>query len=981
LFDVPSLNRDFKPKRPMIRYRPLPPKSHAALLLHALERRPAIQMGRRTFLKVMAASAALASGACSGPPQEQILPYVQMPEKLVPGQPLFYATAFTRRGLAHGVLVESNMGRPTKVEGNPEHPSSLGATDIFAQASILQLWDPDRSQTVRAGNELSTWQAFETALQAQRTAWDADGGAGLRILTGTLASPTLAAQLHALLQQYPQARWHCHDPLHDDAALAASQMAFGKTTDTLLRLERAEVVLALDADIFGDSPGAIRHARGFTQQRKAEQQQPKFGNRLYALEATPSLTGAYADNRLALAPPQIERLAWRLAARLGVRGIGADIFPPADAAITKWETALAQQLRTHRGRSLVVAGGAMSAPTRALAHLLNLHLGNVGSTLAHIEPVEARPVSHAQSTAQLVAEMQAGAVKSLIIFGSNPVYSAPAELDFAAALAKVPFSAHLGLYRDETGCSTGWHLPQSHDYEQWSDGRAHDGTASIVQPTIAPLYGGRSTHQLLALLARDAERDGYALVRRNWRQRQQNSQPASDFDAFWRAALQHGLVAGSASAAIAVRPLPGLAPPNVRELELQPLFVAGAVDGGDFGNNGWLQELPQPMTKLTWDNAAFISAATAKKWQLETGDVVRLSVAHATAQPVEAPVWVLPGQADNTVTLPLGYGRTAAGQVGDGVGFDAYRLRIMTADAIELRLQKTGRRHVFAETQHHASMEGRDIVRMASLDEFHRNPRFATEKPKQRVPEVTLYPKWQYKDYKWGMAIDLNACIGCNVCTIACQAENNIPVVGKEEVIRGREMHWIRVDRYYTGPARQPRTVFQPVPCMHCEKAPCEEVCPVGATVHDSEGLNVQVYNRCVGTRFCSNNCPYKVRRFNFLQYSNTKVESLKALQNPEVTVRRRGVMEKCTYCLQRVTRARLDAEKLGRPLRDGEVVTACQAACPTEAILFGDLNDPASRVNRAKASPLNYALLAELNTQPRTTYAAKVTNPDPELE
>ena len=932
-------------------------------------------MDRRAFLKTMAASAALAGAGCSGPPQEKILPYVQMPEMLVPGRPLFYASSFMRRGLAHGVLVESNMGRPTKVEGNPQHPASLGATDVFAQASILQLWDPDRSQAVYSGKAIASWEAFESALQAQRPAWDADGGAGLRILTGSVSSPTLAAQLGALRERYPNARWHCHEPLHDDAALAATHLAFGQPVDTILRPERATLLVALDADLFGDWPGAIPYARGFTRRRRAEA--PEFGNRLYALEATPGLTGAYADNRLALAPAAIEKLAWRLAARLGVAGIAPEVFPASDGDAGKWEAVLARQLAAHRGRALVVAGGALSPPTRALVHLLNAHLGNTGNTLIHIKPVEAQPISHAQSMTELVEAMRAGAVRSLFILGANPVYSAPADLDFAAALARVPFSAHLGLYRDETARKASWHIPQAHDYEQWSDGRAWDGTAGIGQPLIAPLYGGRSAHELLALLARDDERGAYALVRRYWRQRH----GARDFEPFWQAALRQGLMAGSTEAPLAVHAVSSLAPPPLQTGDLHALFVADpSAGGGEFSNNAWLQELPRPLTKLTWDNAAYISAATAKEWGVETGDVVRLRLQSAAVPPLEAPVWVLPGQADGTVTLPLGYGRTAAGRVGDGIGFDAYRLKTVAAGGA-LAMEKTGRRHVFASTQQHAVMEGRDIVRMATLDEFRRNPKFATNAPKKRVPEVSLYPEWQYKSYKWGMAIDLNACIGCNACTIACQAENNIPVVGKEEVLRGREMHWIRVDRYYAGSARQPRTVFQPVPCMHCEKAPCEEVCPVGATVHDSEGLNLQVYNRCVGTRFCSNNCPYKVRRFNFLQYSNIDVESLKALQNPEVTVRRRGVMEKCTYCLQRVTRARLDAEKLGRPLRDGEVITACQAACPTEAIVFGDLNDPASRVNRAKASPLDYALLAELNTHPRTTYAAKVVNPDPELE
>ncbi|WP_245549316.1 4Fe-4S dicluster domain-containing protein [Noviherbaspirillum massiliense] len=933
-------------------------------------------MERRTFLKIMAASMALASGACSGPPGETIVPYVQMPENMVLGQPLFYATAFVRRGYASGVLVESNMGRPTKVEGNPHHPSSLGASDVFAQASILQLWDPDRSQAVYNKTVLATWQAFETALQARRPALDKNRGAGLRILTGTITSPTLAAQLTALLKRYPEARWHAWDPLHDDGALPAARLAFGQPAHTVFDFSRAARVLCLDADVFGDWPGAVRHARDFTHARKSETR--NFFNRMIALESTPTITGAYADSRLALPPAEIERFAWRLAGRLGIPGETAGTAPAAD--LGKWEEDLAKELNAHRGAGLIAAGASLSPQTRALVHLMNAHLGNAGTTALQIAPVEALAVSHAESIAQLVADMRAGRVDSLFILDANPVYNAPADLDFADALSKVPFSVHLGLYRDETGRRTTWHLPQTHLYEQWSDARAHDGTATILQPVIAPLYAGRSAHELLALLGIDTERNGRALVRRTWQQ-----QSSGDFNNFWEASLRSGLVENSAGVPLKLRPAQAIQPPALRNEGLAPLFAADPSAGdGEFANNAWLQELPRPLSKLTWDNAALLSPATARKLGVDTGDVVRLSLKDRPAIALHAPVWVLPGHADDAVTLPLGYGRTAAGRVGNRVGFDAYRLRTLAAMQGRgvLQLEKTRTRHAFATTQNHARMEGRDLVRMATLEEYRRHPRFATELKRQRVPEESLYPQVvPYEDYKWGMAIDLNTCIGCNACTIACQAENNIPVVGKEEVIRGREMHWIRVDRYYLGKAERPRTVFQPVPCMHCEKAPCEEVCPVGATVHDSEGLNVQVYNRCVGTRFCSNNCPYKVRRFNFLQYSNTDVDSLKALQNPEVTVRRRGVMEKCSYCLQRVARARMEAEKLGRRIQDGEVVTACQAVCPTEAITFGDLNDSDSKVNRVKTSPLDYALLAELNTRPRTTYAARVINADTELE
>jgi molybdopterin-containing oxidoreductase family iron-sulfur binding subunit len=953
------------------RYIPIEPVSRAFAKTNVSE---AARFDRRSFLKLMAASAALASAGCKGPPVEPIVPYVQMPELMTLGQPLFYATAFVRSGLAQGVLVESNMGRPTKVEGNPHHPASLGATDVFAQASVLQLWDPDRSQTVRHANAISTWDAFESALADQRRAWNANGGAGLRLLTGSVSSPALADQIVALLHHYPNARWHCHDPLHDDAAYEAAMLAFGRPVDTIYRLDGALTVLSLDADLFGDWPGAIRYARDFVRDRRGAA--PQFFSRLYAAETSPGLMGAKADHRLALPPQEIDAMAWRLARALGMPGLPSELPSAPNAEIDRWEKALATRLRQSRGVSVIAAGGSVSPRTRALAHAMNAYLGNLGKSVILIAPVRAAPQHHAQSIAALAEDMRSGAVNSLFVIDANPVYDAPADVEFAQALRKVPFSAHLGLYHDETAQACAWHLPQTHGYEQWSDARAYEGTASIVQPLIAPLYGGRSAHEMLALMAADDTRSDYALVRRYW----QGKSGARDFDGFWQAALRQGVVANSASAPLNLRPAHTIPPPEFNRVESTAVFAPDASAGaGEFANNAWLQELPRPFSKLTWDNAALLGPATAKAHGLESGDVVRLSMIDHPSAAIEAPVLVWAGHAESTVVLPLGYGRQAAGRVGNGVGFDAFRLKTLQGSSA-IKIEKTGRRHDFAITQGHQRMEGRDIVRSATLEEFHRNPHFANAEPRQRTPDISIYPEWQYKEYKWGMAIDLNACIGCNACTIACQAENNIPVVGKEQVMREREMHWIRVDRYDVGTADKPRSVFQPVPCMHCETAPCEEVCPVGATVHDSEGLNVQVYNRCVGTRFCSNNCPYKVRRFNFLKFTNTEIDRPPPAENPEVTVRRRGVMEKCNYCLQRITRARLDAEKQGRKIRDGEVVTACQAVCPTEAIVFGDLNDPDSKVNRAKASPLDYALLAELNTRPRTTYAALITNPDEDL-
>jgi molybdopterin-containing oxidoreductase family iron-sulfur binding subunit len=942
-------------------------------------RRPVIPIAqpdavaRRRFLKLMAASAALAGAGCSGPPAETIVPYVRMPEQGVPGQPLFYASAWVRRGFAHGVVVETNMGRPTKVEGNPEHPVSAGSTDVFAQASVLQLWDPDRSQTVRQnGNEdiqISTWAAFDAALEARRPHFGRDGGAGLRILTGELTSPTLAAQLEAVLARYPNARWHAWDPLHDDGAAAAAQLAFGRPLDTVYRLDRAAVVLTLDADLFGSGPGSLLHARGFTASRRLGTQ--AGANRLYAMESTPTLTGAFADERLARPPHEIEAALWRIAALLGAAPGGAS--DAADSAGARWEAGVAKALAGARGRALVVAGPSLSPASRALVHLLNQVLGAGGGPLDYIERVARSQPAHGNAIAALADDMHAGRVDTLLMLDANPVYNAPADMEFAAALRRVPLSAHLGLYHDETGRAATWHLPLAHCYEAWGDARAHDGTASIVQPMIAPLYNGRSVHAVLGGLLGADVRDGHALVRTYW---QGQGRAGPQFERFWQDSLRRGVVADSAARPATVRAVPAIARPDISAPALVAVFCADpSVDAGEFANNAWLQELPRPLTSLTWDNAALIAPGDAARAGLKDGDVVRLRV---DGRELAAPVLAAAGQAEGVLTLPLGYGRRAAGAVGDGVGFDAYRLRSRAAGSgpVAVELLRTGGRHELVVRQRETDMQGRAIVHVAELGQLASATAAAARE--RQVPRVSMYPELRRDEesYRWGMAIDLNACIGCAACTIACQAENNIPVVGKEEVARGRSMHWIRVDRYQAGS----RTLFQPVPCMHCEHAPCEEVCPVGATVHDSEGLNVQVYNRCVGTRFCSNNCPYKVRRFNFLQYANQESESLKALQNPEVTVRRRGVMEKCSFCLQRITRARIDAEKQDRRIADGEMVTACQAVCPTSAIHFGDLNDPRSDVVAAKASPLDYVLLEELNTRPRTSYTTRVLNPDPEL-
>jgi molybdopterin-containing oxidoreductase family iron-sulfur binding subunit len=754
--------------------------------------------------------------------------------------------------------------------------------------------------------------------------------------------------------------------------------------------------VALDADFLGGGPGHLRYVHDFSDRRRVNgNPQQATMNRLYAVESMPSLTGSAADHRLRLRAREVEGFARALAVALGVAGVKAPDGLADEPR--RWVEVLARELQAHRAASVVLAGDGQRPFVHALAHALNLVLGNVGKTVFYTEPVEVRPKGQVTELHELVRDMEAGRVELLLILEGNPVLTAPADLEFGKHLQNVKLRAHLGLYQDETATQCHWHLPEAHFLETWSDARAYDGTVSILQPLIAPLYGGRSVHELLSSLIEGAERLGHEIVRDYWRTHWPVSPSGSGFDRSWERALHDGVIDGTAFAPKtdlalrkdwAERAEPAPAASEGLEIVFRP---DPTIYDGRFANNGWLQELPKPVTQLTWDNAAFLSPATAERLGLtlavggnggEHGqaivDVLELSYGGRT---VEAPAWVLPGHADDSVTVHFGYGRTHAGAVGNGAGFDAYRLRTSAAPWIGagLQVRKTGARYTLACTQVHHAMEGRDLVRTDTLQQYREG---AGQASVDRRQPLSLYPGYDYDPpkHKWGMAIDLSACVGCGACVVACQAENNIPVVGKTEVTRGHEMHWLRIDRYYKGSLDDPETYFQPVPCMHCENAPCELVCPVGATVHSTDGLNDMVYNRCVGTRYCSNNCPYKVRRFNFFHYADYATPSLKLGRNPDVTVRSRGVMEKCTYCVQRIRTAQSEAEVQGRPLRDGDVLTACQAACPAGAIVFGDMNDPKSRVADLKAGPLNYGLLAELNTRPRTTYLAALRNPNLEL-
>ncbi len=917
---------------------------------------------RRSLLKLMAASFGLAGVISCRRPEERILPLAKRPEDYIPGNPLYYATAMTLGGLATGLIVEAHDGRPTKIEGNPKHPASLGAASALAQASILNLYDPDRSQRVLENGSPSSWERFAEAIPNLFAA----PGEGVWVLSEPSSSPSFAAVREHFLERFPRARWVDYDPLGRTAELEGARIAFGRRLQPHYDFSKAEVILALDCDFLGVDAPSLRAVRQFAKGRHVENEHDSM-NRLYVAESAFSITGAMADHRFRIKPSEAAALALALAGK----GNGAPY----------WLDILRRDLEGHRGRSLVVAGPRQPAAVHALVWLINAELGNLGETVWFTEPP--LPPSP-QSIGDLAAALEAGEIKTLLILGGNPAFDAPADAELAARLEKAGTVIHLGPEVNETARAARWHLPEAHYLEAWGDARALDGTASVQQPLIRPLYEGKTAAETLALVSGYPQQRGYDIVRTYWMERF-----SGDRELAWRRALHDGVIEGTAFPragvtlrreaveAEAVKLAASLEAKSGLEVAFYP---SASVWDGRFANNGWLQEMPDPMTKLVWDNAALLSPATARELGVETGDVLRLE---HEGRSIEVPAYVMPGQADGAVALELGYGRRSVGRVGRGVGHDVYPLRSAATMgyAVGVSASPAGRRYKLVTTQDHHVMEGRPLVREATIERYRAEPDFVDHAV--HVPELgSLYDNPELTgEYQWGMAIDLNACTGCNACLVACQAENNIAIVGKDEVARGREMHWIRLDRYFTGEAEDPQAVFQPVACQQCEHAPCENVCPVVATTHTPEGLNDMVYNRCVGTRYCSNNCPYKVRRFNFLDWHGEVPGVKKLVFNPDVTVRMRGVMEKCTYCVQRIQEKKIQAKAEGRrKIQDGEIVTACQQTCPAEAIVFGNIADPNSRVSQVKKRNRDYAMLAELNVKPRTSYLAKLRNPNPEL-
>ena len=959
---------------------------------------------RRSFLKLMGASLALAGLAFSGCrwPKEKIAPYADRPEGFADGTPVSYATAMELGGCATGLLVTSYDGRPIKIEGNPSHPGSLGSAGALHQAAVLEMYDPDRSklpvrresgQTVK-----QTWDDFVAFADEHFAELRAAQGRGLAILCERSSSPSLLYQRWSIQRLLPMARFYEYEPVSHDSLRQGTSQVFNYAHRVLPHFDKAELIVSIDDDFLLSHPNAIRFSRDFAAGRKPESGKM---SRLYAIESAYSLTGANADHRIALRPSELPTAVGILAAELVLtQGL---VLPassgnlamtlrqyinlPQSSALLK---TLAADLLEHRGRSLITGGPNLPPAAHALICLLNEALGNVGKTLSYQLEADARTITHKDAILELIKWMGNDAADTLLILGGNPVYDAPANLQFGEALKKVPNSIHLSLYDDETSQLCTWHLPRAHFLEAWGDVRAWDGTISVVQPLIDPLYGGKSIIELLALVTGDELRGGYELVRRSM----QMITKAADFEPAWRKLLHDGVLADSAWPAVtpAGNYLPlvkaveaYVTPPGAEHFELILAQDASVYDGR-FSNNGWLQEMPDPLTKITWDNAVLISPADAKEHKLRHGDIVELSVGEIS---VKAPAYIMPGQARGTLVLGLGYGRQKAGRVGNKVGANAFTLTSNDQELVirGIELRKTGRRYKLAEVQEHwvidtVGFEERgkrvgELVREANFDFYQQTPDFPRQM--QHVPPaVALWSEQAYEGHKWAMAIDLNSCTGCGACIVACVAENNIPVVGKFRVSQGREMHWLRVDRYFSGDPENPQVVQQPLTCHHCENAPCEQVCPVAATVHTQEGLNDMVYNRCVGTRYCSNNCPYKVRRFNYFNYRKHLTETEKMQYNPDVTVRSRGVMEKCSYCVQRIQEVKITAKNERRPIRDGEITPACAQTCPTQAIHFGDLNDPQSKVRALHEAARSYAILEELYTKPRTKYLAKLRNPAP---
>lgn len=1056
---------------------------------------------RRTFLKIMGAGLALA-GAATLPgcrrPDHKILPYSrEVPEEVIPGKPLYYATSLAyggAGGTVEGLLVETHENRPTKTEGNPLHPINRGRSSVWGQASVLGVYDPDRLKDpifTNVDGAPRSWEDFAAWSAQHFSAYDDKRGQGLAFIVDKRRSPTLRAMRDRIMRRWPEAAWVWYDATQMDAPIRGSEIALGAPHHELLHLEHAKVIVSLDRDfLHGGCEGrGLVNAREFAATRRMlTTADADRMSRLYVVESHFTPTGGKADHRMALSPSQVTTFAAALYARvMGMTGKGSAQAPSVPAAWEKWLTAIAGDLESNPGAGLIVAGPSQPPEVHAMVAAMNAAIGAVGKTVSYVPMDEVDAASSADALAALTEKMRSGAITTLVTINANPVFNAPAALRFAEAFKNVPMRITLAADPNETvgdpadlRGGSNWRLPAAHELESWGDTLTIDGVLAPTQPMIAPLYGGKSDIETLAIIVEGdlARADGYQLVRETWQTTL--GLGGADFERRWRRALHDGVVAGEApaprapsvrfdavaSAAASLR-IPGA--PTAQSLEV--VFVPTHMGDGRWANNAWLQELPDPTTRIVWDNAALVSPATAralgmmqdKETAKERGAVV--ATLTVGGREMDIAVWATPGIADNTVVLPMGWGREVCGRVGMETGFNVFKVRAgaegAASGATLAPSTRERRRYPISTTQTHGSVEGRAIIReidvqawkkhgdeppVTEQDSYGRSKtlnfaeRLDGAEMTHMPANISIYKNPFNDSYadaakgstyskgpQWGMSIDLATCTGCGVCTIACNAENNIPMVGKIEVNKGREMHWIRVDRYFTGADADhvDSMVYQPMPCVHCENAPCETVCPVNATVHGPEGINYMAYNRCIGTRYCANNCPYKVRRFNFFDfgpakfnghYAGEKVlggvvknpnlvpprlrerldEISRAQKNPDVTIRSRGVMEKCSLCIQRINEARIEAKlsdltvkgpdgKIA-PIPDGLVQTACQQACPTDSIVFGDILDEASndgrgsRIRYMRNHARTYAVLGYLNTRPRTTHMIGVRNPNPLL-
>ncbi len=988
-------------------------------------------VSRRAFLRLMGASSALAglSLAACRRPEKQLVPFTRGVEWSIPGKALFFATSMpTRKGFSP-LIAQTHDGRPTKIEGNPLHPVSGGASGLYEQASILDLYDPDRAREFKHAGKAISAEAFEKSID--EIVAKAGDGSGLAFLLEESSSPSRERLRGEIAKKFPKAMWAVYEPVGNAAAATAAKATFGADVLAKADFSKANVILALDADFLGQD-SATDDTRAYAKRRSVDGGNKM--NRLYVVENRYTVTGGMADHRLRVPASQVGAFLLQLASELAVAtgdvALKTVLGGAPKAAVkfsAEWVKECAVDLAAHKGASLVVVGERQRPAIQALGFAVNAALGNLGKTLGTVK-VQAKP---AASIAELAKALDDKTVKTLVIVGGNPAYNAPGDLDFAAKLKNATV-IRVGTNEDETAPSATWHAPLAHYLEAWGDGRALDGSYVAVQPMILPLFGGWSELDVLAKFAGQPKPKGPELVQETFKQ----FTKTTDFATDWPKFLYYGFQPGSARDASAptlnadavaklVAENLSLPAPDAESFEIV-LTADSSIDDGRYANNGWLQEFPDPVSKLTWDNAAWISPKSATKLGVANGDVIEVSVNGAK---IEIPALIVPGCADNSLTIALGYGRTAAGRVGSVAattekyvfgdamvsgGFNAYPLTTSAEPYIRVgaKVRAVGRNYALAITQEHGSLEGRggDLVREGTLKQYNENPKFAEKFGMDaHIPENrSLYSHPPLNDiHQWGMTVDLNACTGCGACMVACQAENNIPIVGKRQVLDGREMHWIRADRYFaSGPnadgkydqeTDEPEMVSQPMMCQHCENAPCETVCPVNATVHSEDGLNVMAYNRCIGTRYCANNCPFKVRRFNFFDYNERQIkelrkwnlvsergmeDTLKLSKNPNVTVRMRGVMEKCTFCVQRIQEAKIAGKAKGRDSADVRIpansfTAACAQSCPSEAIVFGDISNPESNVSKVRSGPRAYELLKYLNVASRVLYLARVRNPN----